>query len=79
MSRARSAGAAIVVALLLAACGVVLWQPWHGPVVLTLSRTHGIDAGDLPALPLVALAVAIAMRRRGTPSQRRRGAGAASA
>ena len=74
MTRARSAGAVIVVALLLAAaCGLVLWQPWHGPVVVTLSQTHGIDAGDLPALPLVALAVAIAMRRRGTPQQGRVG------
>jgi hypothetical protein len=52
--------AAIVVALLLAgACAVFLFEPWHGPIVLSLSRSHGIDTGDLPALVLIALAVAI--------------------
>ena len=51
---------AIVIALLLVgACAIFLLEPWHGPVVLSLSRTHGIDAGDLPALPLIALAVAL--------------------
>ena len=51
---------AIVVALLLVgACAIFLLEPWHGPVVLSLSRSHGIDAGDLPALPLIALAVAV--------------------
>ena len=52
--------AAIGIALLLgAACVVFLWEPWHGPIVLSLSPGHGVDAGDLPALPLVALALAI--------------------
>ena len=68
MTRTRSASALIGVTLLLAAAwGVVLWEPWHGAVVLPLWESHGINVGDLPALPLVALAVAIAMRRRGTP------------
>jgi hypothetical protein len=49
----------VITVLLAAACGILLWEPWHGPVVLTLSASHGIDAGDLPALPLIALAVAI--------------------
>jgi hypothetical protein len=50
----------IVVALLLVgACAIFLLEPWHGPVVLSLSRSHGIDTGDLPALPLIALAVAV--------------------
>ena len=41
-------------------CAVFLWQPWgHGPIILSLSKDHGIDTGDLPALPLFALAVAI--------------------
>jgi Concanavalin A-like lectin/glucanases superfamily len=58
------AGGVIVVALLLgAACGAFLWEPWHGPVVLSLSESHGIDAGDLPALALIALAVAICQAR----------------
>ena len=52
--------AAIGIALLLgAACVVFLWEPWHGPIVLSLSPGHGVDAGDLPALPVVALALAI--------------------
>jgi hypothetical protein len=54
----------IAVALLLgAACGVFLLEPWHGPVVLWVSENHGIHAGDLPALPLVALAVAVGRAR----------------
>lgn len=56
--------AGIVVALALAAaCGLLLWQPWRGPIVLSLSESHGVDAGDLPALLLVALAVAISHAR----------------
>ena len=50
----------IAVALLIGgACGVFLWEPWHGAIILSFSSTHGLDAGDLPALPLVALAVVI--------------------
>ena len=51
--------ASVVALLLVAACAVFLLEPWHGPVVLSLSRTHGIDTGDLPALALIALAVAV--------------------
>ena len=65
MTRARSPGAVVVITLLLAAAfWLVLGPAWHGPVLLPLSKSHGIDVGDLPALPLVALAVVIAMRRR---------------
>jgi hypothetical protein len=60
MRTARSPTAAVVVALLLAgACAVFLLEPWHGPIVLSLWRSHGIDTGDLPALLLIALAVAV--------------------
>jgi Concanavalin A-like lectin/glucanases superfamily len=48
-----------VVVLLGAAVGVVVWEPWHGPVILSLSTGHGIDAGDLPVVLLVGLAVYI--------------------
>jgi hypothetical protein len=70
--------------LLTAAAGVFLWEPWHGPVVLTLSERHGLDAGDLPALLLIALAVAIGYARAGNLVGRERwwmgrGARAASA
>jgi hypothetical protein len=51
--------ASVVALLLVGVCAVFLLEPWHGPVVLSLSRTHGIDTGDLPALALIALAVAV--------------------
>jgi Concanavalin A-like lectin/glucanases superfamily len=59
------------VLLLGAAFLIVRWQPWHGPIILTLSTAHGIHMGDLLALPLVALAVAVVqsrMRHRPRPA-----------
>jgi hypothetical protein len=47
------------VLLLAGVCVVFLWEPWHGSVILTFSRGHGLDAGDLPAVPMPALAVAL--------------------
>jgi hypothetical protein len=55
------------VVLLCAAAGIVASEVWHGPIVLSLSPSHGIDEGDLVALPLVVLAIAIA---RGTTRRR---------
>ena len=49
-----------IVLLLTAAGGIVALEAWHGPVVLSLSAGHGVDTGDLLALPLVALAIAVA-------------------
>jgi Concanavalin A-like lectin/glucanases superfamily len=46
----------------------VVWEPWHGPIVLSLSPSHGIATGDLLAVPLVALAVAVG--RAGSSSRR---------
>ena len=43
--------------LLGGAFAVLLLMPWHGPIILSLSWSHGIHAGDLAALPLFALAV----------------------
>jgi Concanavalin A-like lectin/glucanases superfamily len=51
-----------IVATVGAAVGVVGGEPWHGPVLLSLSTGHGIDAGNLAALPLVALALCIGRR-----------------
>ena len=51
-----------------AAAGVVVGEPWHGPVLLSLSTGHGIHAGNLAALPLVALAFLVG--RRGSPGLR---------
>jgi hypothetical protein len=42
-----------------------VFVPWHGPTVLALSEQHGVDAADLPALALMALAVAISQARAG--------------
>jgi hypothetical protein len=56
------------VATLGTAAGVVVGEPWHGPVLLSLSSGHGIHAGNLAALPLVALAFLIG--RRGSPGLR---------
>jgi Concanavalin A-like lectin/glucanases superfamily len=46
-----------------AAAGVVMGEPWDGPVLLSLSTGHGIHAGNLAAIPLVALAFLIGRRR----------------
>ena len=43
--------------LLGGACAVLLLMPWQGPIILSLSWSHGIHAGDLAALPLFALAL----------------------
>jgi hypothetical protein len=56
---ARLRRAVGVVLLVGAACAVVQWEPWHGPIILTLSTEHGIHMADLLALPLLALAVAV--------------------
>jgi hypothetical protein len=64
----RRLGAAICIVLLLGAAGaIVAVEAWHGPVVLSLSAGHGIDTGDLLALPLVVVAIAVA---RGRSSRR---------
>jgi hypothetical protein len=62
------ARAAIGAAVALAAAGAwVVWEPWHGPIVLNLSSGHGVPAGDLVAVPLVALALAIGRHARPEP------------
>ena len=61
MIRSARLRAGIGAALLgAAACWVFVLGPWHGPIVLSLSPSHGIDAGDLPGLALLALALAAA-------------------
>ena len=56
--------------LLGVACAALVWAPWHGAVVLSVSASHGIDVWDLPALALIALSVAIlhARQARNTPA-----------
>src|SRR3954464_8621926 len=78
----RRLSASICLVLLLgAAARVVAREPWHGPIILSLSSEHGIDAGDFLAFPLRALAIAVARRqaRRRVPNEEPRlpsGAGA---
>ena len=47
----------LAVVLVVAAAAVVVLEPLpHGPVLLTLTREHGVDTGDLPAVALLLLA-----------------------
>jgi hypothetical protein len=58
---------AIAIVLALGIAGtIVLTQEWHGPIVLSLSATHGVDTGDLISIPFVLLAIAIARGRSGS-------------
>jgi hypothetical protein len=56
-SRLRLAGAALagVTAIVL-----LVWSPWHGAILFSVSLDHGIDVGDLPAILLFVLAVKLA-------------------
>ena len=54
-----------VVFLVAVACGFLAWGPWHGPILLSFTPSHGVDAGDLPTLALLALAVGLAEGQTG--------------
>jgi hypothetical protein len=56
------------VATLGSAAGVVVGEPWRGPILLSLSAGHGMHAGNPAAIPLVALAFLIGCR--GSPALR---------
>ena len=70
----RIADVGLVALLLGLAAAIVALDPAHGPVVLSLSATHGVDAWDLPAAPFAILGVAVArgrcFRKRSTASWR---------
>jgi hypothetical protein len=51
-----------LVLLALAAIVVVL-EPWHGPILVSLVSGRGLDAGDLVIVPLVATAVLLLAHR----------------
>jgi hypothetical protein len=41
----------------------IIWaQTWHGPTILAFTPSHGVDAGDLLAIPFLVLSVAVARR-----------------
>jgi hypothetical protein len=55
-----------------AAYAALHWAPWRrGTTLFSLSSTHGIDTGDLPALALLAVAVAVAARWAAARGRRR--------
>lgn len=63
---------AIGIALPIALGGALLLAPaWHGPIILSLSASHGVDAGDLVTVPLFVLAIAAARRRSAAPGSAR--------
>jgi hypothetical protein len=81
--KATLRGGVGVVLLFGAAFAIVQWEPWHGPIILTLSTAHGVHLADLIAVPLLALAVfrasRAALRPLGAPRLRRRARRAAPA
>jgi hypothetical protein len=80
----RAVGAAICAAL---AVGLVIVEPWRGPILVFLSSGHGLHLGNLPAAVLLVVAGALAVElpavrsvaeraRRGRPAMAVVGAGA---
>src|SRR4051812_9670912 len=49
--------AAVVLLVGLSVWWVVPLHAWAGPVLLTLTRTHGVHVGDLPTLVFLAMAL----------------------
>ena len=55
--RSRPGRVALAVVLVVMAAAIVVLEPLpHGLVLLTLTRDHGVDSGDLPAVALLVLA-----------------------
>ena len=55
--QSRPGRVVLAVALVVAAAAIVVLEPLpHGAVLLTLTRDHGVDTGDLPAVDLLLLA-----------------------
>jgi hypothetical protein len=42
--------------LLVAAAALIAFQPWHGATLLSVTADHGVDTGDLLAIPVLVLA-----------------------
>ena len=57
MQTPRSGRIALATVLVVAATAIVVLEPLpHGPVLLTLTSDHGVEAGDLPAVALLLVA-----------------------
>jgi len=58
----RPARYAVAAVLVVVATAMVITEPFpNGAVLVTLTRTHGIDVGDLPAIALYLVAGGIAL------------------
>jgi len=58
----RPARYGVAAALVIVATAMVILEPFpSGGVLVTLTRTHGIDVGDLPAIALYLVAGGIAL------------------
>jgi len=58
----RPARCAVAAVLVVMATAMVILEPFpSGGVLVTLTRTHGIDVGDLPAIALYLVAGGIAL------------------
>jgi hypothetical protein len=61
--------AGTVALLLVIGAAVELTVPWPGPIVLTLLPAHGVDAGDLLAVPFLVLAAIVAFGQSRSPNR----------
>ena len=63
--------AALALALAAVAVGLVVVEPFpKGKVLFSLTSTHGVDTGDLPALAMLLVAVVLAIRSRSRTTAR---------
>ena len=63
---------ALALVLAAVAVGLVVVEPFpKGKVLLSLTSTHGVDAGDLPALAMLLVAVVLAIRSRSRSTARK--------
>jgi len=63
----------LVAVLLAQALAIVIAEPWpEGRVLLVLSPAHGVAMGDMPAVALVLVAVAVATMLLPLPGMLRR-------
>src|SRR5690242_6184094 len=60
LTRVEAAGVVVPLAI---AGAIVGAQRWHGSTILAVSPSHGVDEGDLLAIPFLILALAVGRRR----------------
>lgn len=61
-TRTRRGRRILALVLAVVAIGLVVVEPFpKGDVLLTLTHTHGVDTGDIPALAMLIVAAALAV------------------